>query len=285
MDRRVKAAAELLSLAPEGVEAVKAMVERDLDRAAAVGKPHKTDAIDAEVAKYRKILADLRNDPNLSHDQTEKIGLPALEQLRAVWQKRSVQVAAYEQKLDRAAVQLEGLAEFLRRLQAEAKDAGALPWDEYAQRIAALEAEISPAEKKEIRAVYAENAKLAAKLEPAVVSGLEALNGIRVMCGLRPLVYDLKLCETARGHSEDMQRLNFFAHDSPVPGKTTPWDRAKLCGTTANGENIYMGSSVTADAIKAWFLSPGHHKNMLNENFRRQGLAHAGKYWTQMFGD
>ena len=81
-----------------------------------------------------------------------------------------------------------------------------------------------------------------------------------------------------------MQSQNFFSHESPVPDKNTPWDRAKLAGTTASGENIYMGSNVSIEAIKAWFLSPGHHKNMLSEGQRRQGLGREAKYWTQMFG-
>ena len=81
-----------------------------------------------------------------------------------------------------------------------------------------------------------------------------------------------------------MERLNFFAHESPVPGKRTMMDRAQLAGTTASGENIHMGSDAAEGAIKGWFLSPGHHKNMLNEVQRRQGLGRAGKRWTQEFG-
>ena len=45
-----------------------------------------------------------------------------------------------------------------------------------------------------------------------------------------------------------------------------------------------MGSTVSAAAIKGWFLSPGHHKNMLGPDHRRQGLGYAGKYWTEEFG-
>ena len=105
-----------------------------------------------------------------------------------------------------------------------------------------------------------------------------------MVSGLRPLVYDLKLCKAAHDHSANMKLHNFFAHESPVPGQTTPWDRAKLAGTTASGENIYMGSSASVDAVKAWFLSPPHHKNMLGEDNRRQGLGRVGNLWTQMFG-
>jgi uncharacterized protein YkwD len=110
------------------------------------------------------------------------------------------------------------------------------------------------------------------------------LNVARTICGLRPLLYDAKLCEAAQGHSQDMATRDFFSHESPLSGKKTFSDRAKLAGTSASGENIYKGSSVSTEALKAWFVSPGHHKNMFSESARRQGLGHDGKLWTQMFG-
>jgi uncharacterized protein YkwD len=114
---------------------------------------------------------------------------------------------------------------------------------------------------------------------------MDALNVARMICGLRPLLYDARLCQAAQGHSKDMESHDFFSHESPIEGKKTPWDRAKLAGTTASGENIYKGSSISTDALKAWFLSPGHHKNMFSESAHRQGLGHAGNLWTQMFGN
>jgi uncharacterized protein YkwD len=92
------------------------------------------------------------------------------------------------------------------------------------------------------------------------------------------------LCEAARDHSEDMQVNRFFAHESPLPGKKTPWDRAKNFGTSASGENIYMGSSDPHGANMGWFYSPGHHKNMFNAGQVRIGLGCTGSHWTQMFG-
>ena len=38
-----------------------------------------------------------------------------------------------------------------------------------------------------------------------------------------------------------MEKLKFFAHESPVEGKKTMVDRAKRMGTTASAENIAMG--------------------------------------------
>jgi uncharacterized protein YkwD len=81
-----------------------------------------------------------------------------------------------------------------------------------------------------------------------------------------------------------MKRLGFFSHESPVPGKRTPGDRAALAGTSASAENIAAGQSKGVDAIGAWYYSPGHHKNMFGGH-ARVGLGHSDTLWTQMFGD
>ncbi len=114
--------------------------------------------------------------------------------------------------------------------------------------------------------------------------GIREVNEWRLLLGLSPLVIDSKLCDASRGHSEDMNKKGFFAHESPVPGKKTPWDRAANEGTKASGENIYMGSQSPASANKGWFYSPGHHKNMFKAGHKRIGLGRYGGHWTQMFG-
>jgi uncharacterized protein YkwD len=106
----------------------------------------------------------------------------------------------------------------------------------------------------------------------------------RLYLGLSALTIDPKLCDAARDHSKDMSEQNFFAHESPVKGKTTPWDRASNFGTTASGENIYAGSTDPHGANTGWFYSPGHHKNMFNPGQKRIGLGQFKSHWTQMFG-
>jgi uncharacterized protein YkwD len=132
----------------------------------------------------------------------------------------------------------------------------------------------------------AQNRKLAKDQEipEAEAKGIEECNELRMLVGVRALVLDPKLCEAARDHSKDMQEKGFFAHESPVPGKKTPWERAKNFGTSASGENIYMGSSDPHGANMGWFYSPGHHKNMFNAGQVRIGLGCTGSHWTQMFG-
>lgn len=118
----------------------------------------------------------------------------------------------------------------------------------------------------------------------AEARGIEEANLWRLLVGLNALELDPKLCEAARDHSKDMAEKGFFAHESPVPGKHSPWDRAKNFGTTASGENIYAGSGDPSAANKGWFFSPGHHKNLFAAGHARIGLGNHGGHWTQMFG-
>ena len=109
------------------------------------------------------------------------------------------------------------------------------------------------------------------------------LNKIRYLLGLSMLHIDEKLADAARDHSKDMHTLGFFAHKSPVAGKTNFGQRAANFGTSAGAENIAAGQRTGASAIRAWWYSPGHHRNMLGRH-RRTGLGQHEKMWTQMFG-
>ena len=105
----------------------------------------------------------------------------------------------------------------------------------------------------------------------------------RAESGLATLRIDAKLGNAARDHSVDMRTQNFFSHDSPVDGKRTPWDRAARAGTSAGAENIAAGHDTGKSAIRGWWYSPGHHKNMLG-NHARTGLGRSEGLWTQLFG-
>ena len=126
------------------------------------------------------------------------------------------------------------------------------------------------------------NAKLESRLKPEEVEGIRDLNRIRLLLGLAPLRIDLKLCQAARDHCTDMRTGGFFSHTSPVPGKRTPWDRARKAGTTVSAENIAGASRSGAAANRMWFHSPGHVRNMLGR-FSRVGLGYDQK-WTMMLG-
>jgi uncharacterized protein YkwD len=136
------------------------------------------------------------------------------------------------------------------------------------------------------RRVLADNETIAAKekVPSEEAEGIRDANRLRVLAGLPALALDPKLCLASRIHSEDMVKGGFFAHDSPVPGRKTPWDRAAAAGTSASAENIAAGHATGAAANRAWFHSPGHFINLFG-NSRRIGLGKHENHWTQMFGN
>ena len=112
------------------------------------------------------------------------------------------------------------------------------------------------------------------------------LNINRSLLGLAPLRLEEKLSDACKGHSSDMARLGFFAHESPVPGKKSPWDRARVAGFQGNasGENIFMGSTSPQAAYDGWFGSDGHRFIMMAEGPTVLGVGPVGSHWTMMTG-
>jgi uncharacterized protein YkwD len=286
---RVKIVEKMLVLGPAGEAALKDHLDRTLrNLRQMITPPPATPALDDQIEKLRATLADLRHDESLTKEALETTGLSALDQLTAAYTQRETARKSHYQRMGRLAAQLDQFGDFLRQWEAKAGDESALQpptlsIPSYREKTAELLAQVSPNDEK-ARRVLQENEKIGQQLPPEVMAGLRALNAMRIMCGLQPLLIDLKLCEAAKLHSADMEKLRFFSHVSPVAGKSAPFDRARLAGTTACGENIYKGSDITVEALRGWFLNPGHHRNMLGELPTRQGLGHSGKYWTQMFG-
>lgn len=122
------------------------------------------------------------------------------------------------------------------------------------------------------------------KLSKDEAEAIDLCNRRRIVLGLNPLAIDMQLVECSRDHSNDMVTLNFFAHESPVEGKKTPWDRAKNFGTSASGENIAAGYNNGRAVTIGWWYSPGHLQNMMGRGHLRIGLGQKNQHYTQMFG-
>lgn len=280
-DRLERTVAELAAAGAAGTKALDDHVARELDRLAEAAARPDTTAIDREIETHRGTLRRLRGEEELSKEQLEQEGLPALDAVTAAWGRKENALTPWRRRLDRLREQLERLETIVAAWQNESADA---PSADRLGRLAEVRTALEP-DDAEAAGILAENERIAKGLPPEVVPAMRAVNTIRITCGLGPLLFDPKLCAAATMHSRDMESHGFFAHESPLSGKETPWDRAKLAGTTASGENIFMGSAVGSDAIEAWFLSPGHHKNMFGEGHVRQGLGRSGEHWTQLFGD
>ncbi|MGN4423964.1 CAP domain-containing protein [Bacillus cereus group sp. MYBK30-1] len=134
-----------------------------------------------------------------------------------------------------------------------------------------------PAEQKP-----AEEAKSLSEFEQRVV---ELTNAERTKQGLPALQIDTELSKVARIKSEDMQKNNYFDHNSPTYG--SPFDMMKKFGISykSAGENIAQGQRTPEEVVQAWMNSAGHRANILNSGFTHIGVGYveSGNYWTQQF--
>lgn len=146
--------------------------------------------------------------------------------------------------------------------------------------------EATRAEASRLREVTQANADAGRWASAAIKDFAAILNAERDATGLTPLRLEEKLSAAADGHSSDMARLGFFAHESPVEGKKTPWDRARLAGFQGNasGENIFAGSASPAAAYSGWFGSDGHRFIMFGQGPNVLGVGVSGTHWTMMTG-
>ena len=139
-----------------------------------------------------------------------------------------------------------------------------------------------PVEQKPAEQKPAEEAKSLSEFEQRVV---ELTNAERAKQGLPALKIDTELSKVARIKSEDMQKNNYFDHNSPTYG--SPFDMMKKFGIsyTSAGENIAQGQRTPEEVVQAWMNSAGHRANILNNGFTHIGVGYveSGNYWTQQF--
>ncbi len=245
-----------------------------------------------EVASLRQKVLGLQHQPGFSKELIVQEGDPALARLQEIFLisreavlEASAAVKADRERLGELGVLWERCAVYLHEQlpNDENKPKESPSFEGYLAGEESMAAGLAAPMDPQTRQTLAANNRLTAQLEPEEARAVLALNLTRNLLGLSALLVDPQLCATARDHSNDMQTHNFFAHESPVAGKTTPWDRAKRFGTTASGENIAMGYRDGQAVNMAWFHSPGHHTNMLG-NHTRVGMGQVGAYFTELFG-
>jgi len=128
-------------------------------------------------------------------------------------------------------------------------------------------------------------------------------NEKRVLYGLEPLEYDLKISNIARSHSLDMANQDYFSHINP--NGHNPNDRAELAGficTKTVGDLVYSGlaenifqnnlydktwfigdvpalhewntmEEIAQSTVDGWMDSEDNRKNILTEKFDREGIG------------
>ncbi len=117
-------------------------------------------------------------------------------------------------------------------------------------------------------------------------------NQERLRMGLPELRYNKDLEKAAQRHAVDMAKKNYFSHDGQDGSDLK--DRVALTEYryTNVGENLFWRTpdNDPAYAVQGWMESPGHRKNMLDQQFTEIGLGYAvdqanGKhYYVQVFG-
>ena len=122
--------------------------------------------------------------------------------------------------------------------------------------------------------------------QPAAASDAEAVwtqvNAAREAAGLDPLALDDALCEAAQVRAEELAQV--FDHTRPNGESCfTVLDEVDVGDYHTAGENIAMGYGDADSVMDGWMNSPGHRANILNEDFSRIGVAHAGQGWVQLF--
>ena len=108
---------------------------------------------------------------------------------------------------------------------------------------------------------------------------LTEINSVRARFHLRALQMSSKLSAAADGHSLEMGKVGYFAHESA--DGTSFWKRVARYYPSKGyrywmvGENLLWssGSLTPASAVEMWMQSPGHRRNLLDSHWRQIGLS------------
>lgn len=310
-DERLDLVDKLAALGPPAVDAAKAVAEKELQKSlaeytqqfsAATAKAYSTRITKnnaAEVTALRDNVAQLQKKENLTKEDIVSVADPALARLKEIFLVDREQVFEISPPVKERRERLlqQGRVWFhcqkllqeaaAAELPEEAKSASVAPAAESFADYLQQEEELCIFRVMPIddaaKQVTAYNNQLGSQLDAQEFRCIQQANLMRVLLGLKALKIDPKLCAACRAHSTDMKKLNFFSHESPVPGRKSFTDRAQLAGTSASGENIAVGTQDGGGANMMWWHSPGHHKNMLGGH-DRIGVGRAEAHWTEMFG-
>jgi uncharacterized protein YkwD len=122
------------------------------------------------------------------------------------------------------------------------------------------------------------------------------INVERKRFGLPATHDNAQLDGAAQAHSNDMVRRDYFSHNAPGKGGSTPQSRITKAGYnwSAYGENIAAGYPTALSVMAAWMSDVGHCANILYPVFADIGIGAAASplphfatgpaVWTADFG-
>jgi uncharacterized protein YkwD len=105
-------------------------------------------------------------------------------------------------------------------------------------------------------------------LTSSEASLLQVMNAVRASHGLPTLRIDFRLERTARGHSADMLRHQYFAH-----GAFSSRVHASGARGPVFGEDLAWGPASASWVVSQWLASPGHRAVLLRRGFTRVGVG------------
>ncbi len=103
----------------------------------------------------------------------------------------------------------------------------------------------------------------------------QAVNKVRSSRHLPELAWNDQLASEARRHASRIVKARFFAHQDPVRGDIDRRLNRSGIEWMRCAENLYEGDNheLAKEAVKAWLLSDGHRKNMLDSMFSDAGVG------------
>jgi hypothetical protein len=296
---RLAAWEELLRFGDDGVAKLKSIVtaKLDHDRRALEEwvKPHQAmlrrrydEALVARRKDALDCIFDVKRYPGENHGI---VGQPEVDKwvalVRQAWERPAVFSRSLAPELDALARAME---EDLVYLEATGGGSPEIPTvDRWLERFDATFARekigIPPSQvewNEAVRKYDAEEVLTSADEEERAC--VLVTNDYREMMGARLLEIDERLVRAARKHSEEMSRLQYFEHSSPVPANANPGLRCAHEGFSGyGGENIAAGMRKGKSAFDGWYHSSGHHRNMLG-NHGQIGVGRHEELWTEDFG-
>lgn len=125
---------------------------------------------------------------------------------------------------------------------------------------------------------------------------LNLVNIERTKAGLRPLIVNATLQQSAQRYAEEMLTYGFFSHTDPQ-GRTLRdrmetsgyqrsfYDQTCFCALRAiMGENIAQGQKTATEVVRDWMQSPSHKAAILAPGFTDTGIGIRSGVWVQHFG-
>jgi uncharacterized protein YkwD len=136
------------------------------------------------------------------------------------------------------------------------------------------------------------------RFEEVLLARINAARAESRLCGnesypsVPALIWNSKLESAAEAHSLDMSDHNFFSHTGSDGSDVAMRAQAQSYEWRAIGENIAAGQNTAEEVIEGWLESPGHCRNLMNENYTEVAVACVQNvntdyhnYWTNVLGN